>query len=161
MEEFSTPDLCDVHHDVRVMHAQFSSYGGHSHFCGQAATIKCFEDNSLVKALAEEPGHGRVMVVDGGGSLRRALLGDQIAEKACLNGWLGLIINGAVRDVTILRTLTLGVFALGVIPLKTEKHGVGLRGMPVEIGGATVVEGDWIYADSCGVVVSDIDLLKR
>ena len=157
--DFTTPDLCDDFPDSRVLHAQFRSYGRSASFCGQAVTVKCFEDNSLVKALVQEPGNGKVIVVDGGASLRRALLGDQLAEKACLNGWMGLVINGAVRDVEILATLPLGIFALGSIPLKTDKRDVGLRGVAVEIGGTTVNEGDWIYADASGVVVSSTNLL--
>jgi regulator of ribonuclease activity A len=102
-----------------------------------------------------------VIVVDGGGSLRRALLGDQLAEKAVLNGWLGIIINGAVRDVEILATLPLGILALGVIPFKTDKRDVGLQGLPIEIGGTEISEGDWIYADASGVVVSPRNLMDH
>ena len=159
--DFTTPDLCDDNPDVRVLHAQFCSFGRNARFCGQAVTIKCFEDNSLVKAKVSEPGNGKVIVVDGGGSLRRALLGDQLAEKAVLNGWLGIIINGAVRDVEILATLPLGILALGVIPFKTDKRDVGLQGLPIEIGGTEISEGDWIYADASGVVVSPRNLIDR
>jgi len=159
--DFTTPDLCDDYPDVRVLHAQFRSFGRNARFCGQAVTIKCFEDNSLVKAKVSEPGNGKVIVVDGGGSLRRALLGDQLAEKAVLNGWLGIIINGAVRDVEILGTLPLGILALGVIPFKTDKRDVGLQGLPIEIGGTEISEGDWIYADASGVVVSPRNLIDR
>ena len=159
--DFTTPDLCDDYPDVRVLHAQFRSFGRNARFCGQAVTIKCFEDNSLVKAKVSEPGNGKVIVVDGGGSLRRALLGDQLAEKAVLNGWLGIIINGAVRDVEILATLPLGILALGVIPFKTDKRDVGLQGLPIEIGGTEISEGDWIYADASGVVVSPRNLMDH
>ena len=159
--DFATPDLCDDNPYARVLHAQFRSFGRNARFCGQAVTIKCFEDNSLVKAKVNEPGKGKVIVVDGGGSLRRALLGDQLAEKAVLNGWMGIIINGAVRDVEILATLPLGILALGVIPLKTDKRDVGLQGLPVEIGGTEINEGDWIYADASGVVVSPRNLMNH
>jgi regulator of ribonuclease activity A len=149
----STPDLCDQFPDlVRVFDAGFVGFGGREAFFGRAATVKCFEDNSKVKALAATPGAGRVMVVDGGGSLRRALLGDLIAAEAAGNGWAGFVIAGAVRDVELLRALDLGVKALGAVPVKTDKRGLGDLGVPVLVGGVTVEPGDWVCADATGIV---------
>jgi regulator of ribonuclease activity A len=136
-----------------VLNAGFISFGGREAFAGPAQTVKCFEDNSKVKELAATPGQGRVLVVDGGSSLRRALLGDLIAAAAAANGWAGFVIAGAVRDVEVLRTLDLGVKALGSIPLKTDKRGLGDVGLPVSIGGVTVHPGDQVFADATGIVV--------
>ena len=126
---------------------------------GAAVTIKCHEDNSLVKQCVAEPGDGRVIVVDGGGSLRRALLGDMLAEQAAANGWAGLVINGAVRDVDEIAVTAVGVQALGQCPFKTEKLGVGQRDIPVAFGGVLIAPGDYIYADNNGVIVSKTPLL--
>ena len=122
-------------------------------------TIKCHEDNSLVKQCVEEPGEGRVIVVDGGGSQRRALLGDMLAEKAAANGWAGLVINGVIRDVDEIGQTQLGVQALGTCPIKTEKLGVGQRDISIRIGGVDIAPGDYIYADNNGVIVSKKSLL--
>lgn len=155
----STADLSDAHPDkVRVLHLPWRSFGGNPAFGGPVVTIKCFEDNSLVKALAATPGEGRVMVVDGGGSLRRALLGDMIAENAVSNGWTGLVIFGAVRDCVALGKLSLGVKALGTVPVKTEKKGIGEQDVTLELAGVTVNTGDYIYADSDGVLVASTRL---
>ncbi len=159
MSKISTPDLSDTHGAVRAIELQFSNYGAIDRFAGEAVTIKCHEDNSLVKSLVAEPGLGRVIVVDGGGSLRRALLGDMLAEKAAANGWAGLIINGAIRDVDEIAGIELGVQALGQCPLKTEKLGVGQRDIAVKFGGVEINAGDYVYADNNGVIVSDRPLL--
>jgi regulator of ribonuclease activity A len=152
---FTTPDLCDDHPDeVRVLAPVLRTFGGREAFFGQAVTVRCHEDNSRVKDLVGTPGEGRVIVVDGGGSTARALLGDVLAQAAADNGWAGLVIHGAVRDVEILRTIDLGVQALGAIPLKTQRMGVGDVGLAVSFGGVTVDPGDWVYADANGVVVS-------
>lgn len=158
MASFSTPDLSDEAPEVQALQLQFANYGRHKQFSGQAVTIKCHEDNSLVKACVGEPGQGRVIVVDGGGSLRRALLGDMLAEAAANNGWSGLVINGAIRDVDEIGATELGVQALGTCPFKTEKLGVGQRDVDLEIGGAAISPGDYIYADNNGVIVSKRDL---
>lgn len=155
----STPDLCDAHpDDVRVVVEQFRTFGGREAFFGQAVTVHCHEDNSRVKDLVGTPGEGRVIVVDGGGSLRRALLGDILGQKASDNGWAGLVIYGAVRDVEILRTIDIGVQALGSIPQKSDRQGAGETGVAVSFGGVTVESGDWVYADANGVVVSSTPL---
>ena len=159
MSSISTPDLTDSHSRARVLELQFVSYGAIPCFAGEAVTIKCHEDNSLVKACVAEAGHGRVIVVDGGGSLRRALLGDMLAEKAAENGWAGLIINGAIRDVDEIGGIKLGVRALGCCPLKTDKLGAGQRDIAISIGGVQIRPGNYVYADNNGVIVSDEALL--
>ena len=118
-ESFSTPDLSDAAPGARALELQFVNYGASPRFSGQVVTIKCHEDNSLVKACVEEPGNGRVIVVDGGGSMRRSLLGDMLAEKAATQGWAGLVINGVVRDVDEIGRTALGVQALGSVPAAT------------------------------------------
>ena len=153
---FSTPDLCDDHPElVRVLEPMMGNFGGRESFCGEVVTIKCHEDNSLVKEHAGNPGQRKVLVVDGGGSLRRALLGDMIAENAVKNGWEGIIIYGCVRDVDALVTLDLGVQALASIPLKTDKRGIGDLNVPVTFGGVTFNPGDYVYADNNGVIASN------
>ncbi len=156
---YSTPDLCDDNPElVRVLEPMMANFGGRESFGGEIVTIKCHEDNSLVKENAAKPGHGKVMVVDGGGSLRRALLGDMIAENAVKNGWEGLIIYGCVRDVDALVTLDLGVQALASIPLKTDKRGIGDLNVDLIFGGVTFIPGEYVYADNNGVVVSSESL---
>ncbi len=159
MTEFATPDLSDDAPDALALPLPLCSFGARTRFSGRAVTIKCHEDNSLVKSCVGEPGEGRVIVVDGGGSLRRALLGDMLAEQAADNGWAGLVINGAIRDVDEIMRMDLGVKALGTCPVKTEKLGMGQRDIAVDIGGVTVNPGDYIYADNNGVLISTRDLL--
>lgn len=156
---YITPDLCDAYPDqVQVLDPMFSSFGGHDSFGGQIVTVKCFEDNSKVKELVEQPGQGKVMVVDGGGSLRRALLGDMLAQKAAQNGWEGIVVYGCVRDVDVLAQIDLGVQALAPHPLKTDKRGIGDIDVPVTFAGVTFRPGEFIYADNNGVIVSPIAL---
>lgn len=151
----STPDLCDEHADlVQVVEPMFVNYGGREQFGGQIVTIKCFEDNSLVRELVAEQGEGKVLVVDAGGSMRRACLGDQLAEKACANGWEGVVMYGCIRDVDEISELQLGVQALGTHPMKTEKKGIGERDLPVAFGGVTFTPDEYLYADNNGVIVS-------
>jgi len=153
--EYLTPDLCDEYPDlVRVVEPIFKNYGGKSSFGGQIVTIKCHEDNSVVKETAGTPGNGKIIVVDGGGSLRRALLGDLIADNAVENGWEGFIIYGCIRDVDSISTMNLGVKALNTNPLKTEKKGIGDLNIPVSFGGVTFKPGEYVYADSNGIIVS-------
>jgi regulator of ribonuclease activity A len=150
-----TPDLCDQYPElVRVVDPMLSNFGGREQFYGQIVTVKCFEDNSLVKQLVGTPGHGRVIVVDAGGSLRRACLGDMLAEQAASNGWSGLVIYGCIRDVDQIMVTEIGVQALGVHPMKTEKKGVGDLDIAVSFGGVTFNPGEYLYADNNGVVVS-------
>lgn len=154
----STCDLCDVHKGdesgaFRVLPPVFHHYGGKEAFSGPVATVKCFEDNSLVKAAIETPGQGRVLVVDGGGSLRRALVGGNVAATAAKNGWAGIVVYGAVRDVAELRETPMGLRALALMPLPTEKRGEGQSEVPVQVAGVWVRPGDWLYADADGIVV--------
>ncbi|MDY6829623.1 MAG: ribonuclease E activity regulator RraA [Pseudomonadota bacterium] len=150
-----TPDLCDEHADqLQVLEPMLGNFGGRSAFGGEIVTVKCFEDNSLVKSQVDEPGVGKVLVVDGGGSLRRALLGDNLAEQAAKNGWQGLIIYGCIRDVDVIAETELGVMAIATHPMKTEKRGIGDLNVPVTFGGVTFVPGHFVYADNNGVVVA-------
>ena len=153
--DISTCDLCDEHAAiVQVADPVFRSYGGIAAFHGPIATLKCLEDNSRVRELVEQDGHGRVLVVDGGGSLRCALLGDQLAAKALARGWRGIVIFGAVRDVEILGTLSLGIQALGVNPMKSVKNGAGEQGRALRFAGVHFVPGHYLYADRNGIVVA-------
>ncbi len=151
----STPDLCDQYPDtVRVLEPVFKNYGGKTSFGGEIVTIKCFEDNSRVKETAATPGRGKVMVVDGGGSLKKALLGDLIAEDALNNGWEGFIIYGCIRDVDPIGNMQIGVKALNSVPLKTQRKGVGEIDVQISFAGATINPGEYIYADRTGIITS-------
>jgi regulator of ribonuclease activity A len=151
----SLPDICDQYiDDIAVFEPVFRDYGGKHRFCGEMVTIKCFEDNSLLTEAVRQPGHGRVIVVDGGGSLRRALLGDLLAAAAVASGWQGLVINGCVRDVEILATLDLGVKALAACPVRTDKRGEGQRDVPLRFAGVLMEPGHYLYADANGVIVA-------
>jgi len=151
----TTADLLDEHPDALVCGLPLAQFGGVSAFEGPVATIRCHEDNVLLKQRAAEPGLGRVLVVDGGGSLRVALLGDMVAGLAAANGWAGLVINGCVRDVAVLRHLPIGIKALGSNPRPSGKKGVGENDVPVEIGGITVRPGAHLASDDDGIVVLD------
>jgi regulator of ribonuclease activity A len=154
----STCDLCDVHKGAIgatffVLPPVFRDYGGAPAFSGVVATVKCFEDNSLVKAALDEPGLGRVLVVDGGGSLRRALVGGNVAAAAAKNGWAGVVVDGAVRDVAELAATEVGIRALALVPLPTEKRGQGERDVAVQVQGVWIRPGDRLVADADGMVV--------
>lgn len=153
-----TCDLCDSHKndtdgDFRVLPPVFREFGGRAAFAGAVATVKCHEDNTLVKAAVDAPGHGRVLVVDGGGSLRRALVGGNLAAAAARNGWAGVVVDGCVRDVAELAGCELGIRALAAMPLPTEKRNQGQSDVPVQIQGVWVRPGDWLVADADGIVV--------
>lgn len=155
----SVPDICDDFFDeIQVLEPLFRDYGGKHKFCGEVVTLKCFEDNSLVRDLVRSEGRGRIIVLDGGGSLRRAMLGDLLAAKAAENGWQGLLIYGCVRDVEILATIDLGVKAINCIPVKTDKRGEGQRDVPVSFAGVRIEPGQYLYADTNGVVVANRNL---
>ncbi|PMR69044.1 ribonuclease E activity regulator RraA [Halomonas heilongjiangensis] len=154
MSHIVTPDICDAHPEVRVLDPIFVNFGGREAFCGPIRTVKCFEDNSLVKQAVGEPGEGAVLVVDAGGSQRCAMLGDMLAEQALENGWAGVVMYGCVRDVDVLAETELGVQALGVHPRKSEKHGEGQRDIPVTFAGVTMAPGQWLYADNNGILVA-------
>jgi regulator of ribonuclease activity A len=156
---YSVPDICDdFPNDISVPESLFSDFGKKRRFSGEIVTIKCFEDNSLMRDLVRSGGEGRVIVVDGGASLRHALLGDLLAAKAAENGWSGLLINGCVRDVEILEGIDLGIKALNCHPLKTEKRGEGQLNIPVRFAGVRFSPGSFLYADANGIVVAEKDL---
>tara|TARA_R110002072_G_scaffold298816_2_gene473270 strand:+ start:15543 stop:16013 length:471 start_codon:yes stop_codon:yes gene_type:complete len=155
-----TPDLCDEYPDlIQVLSPMLQNFGGIDSFGGEIVTVKCHEDNSVVKEQVGLPGQGKVMVVDGGGSMRNALLGDMLAEKAAENGWEGLIIYGCIRDVDIIRQIRLGVQAISTNPRKTEKRGIGDLNIPVTFGGITFMPGQYVYADNNGVIVAPTKLV--
>ncbi|MDK9703627.1 MAG: ribonuclease E activity regulator RraA [Sulfuritalea sp.] len=150
-----TTDLCDAHEGrVRVVEPMFNSFGGRRAFHGRIATLKLFEDNSLVRKILASPGEHRVLVIDGGGSLRRALVGDQLAELGLKNGWSGVVVYGCIRDSRAIGEMDIGVLALDTHPLKTIKKNVGEENIAVTFGGVTFVPGEWLYADEDGVIVS-------
>lgn len=157
----ATTDLCDAHKTAeaegwfRVLPQVFKSFGARAAFSGPVVTVKCFEDNSRVKELVESPGEGRVLAVDGGGSLRQALLGGNLGAAAAKNGWAGLLIDGCVRDVGELAACEVGIYALASVPMPTVRKGQGETGVPVRLRGVWVRPGDWLYADADGFVVSD------
>lgn len=169
---FATCDLCDAHKndspaDFQVLPPVFRDFGAIGKFCGPVVTIKCFEDNSLVKSALDGVGFeetplgrvGKVLVVDGGGSLRRALLGGNLGVAAVKNGWVGVVIDGCVRDVSELALLNVGIRALASMPLPTEKRAQGQTGLAVQIQGVWVRPGDWLYADADGMVLSARSLI--
>ena len=159
--DFSTCDLCDAHknadaHELRIWPgSRWRPYGRLSRFSGAVVTVRCFEDNSLVKAAVESPGEGRVLVVDGGESLRRALLGGNLAASAAAQGWAGLLIHGAVRDLAEMRETPIGILALGHCAMPTQRQGQGLRDVALLIDGQAVRPGEWLYADEDGVLLSE------
>ncbi|QDL54606.1 ribonuclease E activity regulator RraA [Rhodoferax aquaticus] len=165
-QTFTTCDICDANkqpssEDVRVLPPVFRDFGQARKFFGQVVTVKCFEDNTLVKVAVESPGytdtpHGRVpkvLVVDGGGSVRKALLGGNLGAAAQRNGWGGIVIDGCVRDSLELGVLDLGIRALAAMPMPTEKRNQGEQNVPVQIQGVWVRPGDWLYADEDGTLV--------
>lgn len=157
---FKTADLCDEFSDsLQICEPLFSSFGGRARFSGRVSTIKCFEDNSLVREAVGEPGEGRVLVVDAGGSLRCAMLGDLLAAKAVENGWAGVIMNGLIRDSVDIGQMDLGVKALGTLPLKSVKKGVGERDVPVRFAGVNFAPDSFVYADEDGIICSASALL--
>jgi len=149
-----TADLVDeIGSDVRSCDLQLRQFGGRPEFAGPITTVKCFEDNALLKSVLSEPGDGGVLVIDGDGSLHAALVGDVIAGLGVANGWTGIIINGAVRDAATLRTLDIGVKALGTNPRKSSKTGEGQRDVPVAFGGVEFTPRDIAHSDDDGIVV--------
>lgn len=149
-----TPDICDAHPGVEVVDPVFAGFGGVDRFHGEAVTVACFEDNSRVREALSGTGNGRVLVVDAGGSMRCAMLGDNLARMGADHGWAGVIMYGCVRDVDEIAEIDIGVQAIGMHPRKSEKRGEGRVGEPVDIAGVTVRPGDWIYADNNGIVVA-------
>lgn len=154
-----TADLCDqFNQELQIADPLFRRFGGKASFAGPVATLRVFEDNSLVRQALEGPGKGRVLVVDGGGSLRCALVGDMLAKLAIDNGWAGAIINGPIRDSKVIGDMPLGIHALGTCPRKSEKRGIGESGVALAFAGVTISPGDWVYADEDGIIVSSREL---
>jgi regulator of ribonuclease activity A len=164
--KFATCDLCDANRSntsgsFRVLPPVFGDFGGVSKFCGPVVTVRCFEDNGLAKAAVNSSGMVQtpkgpaagILVIDGGGSLRRALLGGNLGASAVKNGWAGVVIDGCVRDVAELAELDIGIRALATIPMPPDKHGTGERDVAVQIQGVWVYPDDWLYADEDGIVV--------
>lgn len=152
---FKTTDLCDEHSDkLQIAEPMFADFGGNIAFHGEISTVKCFEDNSLVRAAFETPGKGRVLVIDGGGSLRCALIGDQIAELAQKSGWAGAIVNGCIRDSAATADIAFGLKALATHPRRSFKKGQGERDIAVHFADVTFSPGHHVYADEDGIIVS-------
>lgn len=162
---FATTDLCDDHAELlesgvlAVLPPVYLQFGQHRKFSGRATTLKVFEDNALVRSTLETPGHGGVLVVDGGGSLRRALVGGQLGLLAQQNGWAGIVVYGCIRDTDEINACAVGVRALGAHPQKSAKKGDGARDVRVHISGVAVGPGDWIYADADGILVCQQQLV--
>lgn len=155
-----TADLCDQHEElVQIVAPMFQSYGGHRSFGGPIATLKVYEDNSLVRKALETPGNGRVLVIDGGGSLRCALVGDQLAQLGVDNGWAGIVVYGCIRDSKAIGAMGIGVMALNTHPLKSIKKGVGDADLPVNFGGVRFSVGAFLYADDDGIIVAPSALI--
>lgn len=163
---FATCDLCDAHEEdqsgaFRVLPPVFRDFGAAGAFAGRVATVRCIEDNSRVREAVNSPGEGRVLVVDGGASVRRALLGGNLALAAARNGWAGIVVDGAVRDAAELAACGIGVKALALMPMRSVKRGEGQRDLPVVVQGIAVRPGDWLYADADGIVVSSEPARQR
>ena len=162
---FATTDICDAHEDLitkgqlRVCAPVFKPYGGLTRFNGTAVTLKVFEDNTWVRTLLDEPGQGRVLVIDGGSSTRCALVGGNLGVLAEKNNWAGIVVFGCVRDTLELAQSKVGIRALAAHPQKSVKRNVGERDLVVDIAGTVVKPGDMIYADEDGLIVSDKALI--
>ncbi|WP_295391345.1 ribonuclease E activity regulator RraA [uncultured Thiodictyon sp.] len=157
---FKTADLYDRYEArVRVCDPLLRDFGGRRAFYGEVVTVKCFEDNTAIKSTLAEPGRGRVLVADAGGSLRCAMLGDLIAASALSQGWAGVVLYGCVRDTDELAGMDLGVKALVANPRKSQRRGEGQRDLPVTFAGVRFAPGDWVYADGDGILVADLPLL--
>ncbi len=162
--DFATTDLCDAHADMlddgrlAVLPPVFRLFGQRVKFAGPAATLEVFEDNALVRSALEGPGSGRVLVVDGGASMRRALVGGQLALLAQDNGWSGVVVNGCVRDSDEINLCDIGVRALATYPQRAAKAGAGAVDVGILIGGVKIRPGDWIYADADGILVAQEQL---
>lgn len=153
--EYNTSELCDLYPDlVDVVEPLFVHYGGRESFGGQLVTIKCHEDKGLIEEAVQQPGAGKVLLIDGGGSARRALIDINIAETALENDWEGIVCFGAVRDVDALDELDLGILAVASIPVGATSEGVGEADIAVNFGGVTFLPEDHLYADSTGVIIA-------
>jgi regulator of ribonuclease activity A len=153
--EYNTSELCDIYQDmVDVLEPMLCSFGGRSSFGGVITTVKCFESNGLIRELVKENGVGRILLIDGGGSMRRALIDSDIATTAAENDWEGIVCYGCVREVDILEDLDIGIQALAAIPVGADSKDVGETDLPVNFGGVTFLPDDHLYADTTGVILS-------
>ncbi|WED21653.1 ribonuclease E activity regulator RraA [Vibrio sp. JC009] len=153
--EYNTSALCDIYLDqVDVVEPMFSNFGGSASFAGQITTVKCFEDNGLIRSILEEDGDGRVLLVDGGGSLRKALIDAELAALAEENEWEGIVIYGCVREVDDLEDMNVGIQALASIPVGAASQEIGEIDVPVNFGGVTFLPEDYLYADNTGIILS-------
>ena len=150
-----TSELCDLYAEqVDVVEPIFSSFGGVSNFYGKVTTVKCFESNGLIAEVLEGNGEGRVLVIDGGGAVRRGLIDAELAQLAVDNGWEGIIVYGAVRQIQQLENLDIGIHALAPIPVSADESTAGESDVPVNFGGVTFFPEDYIYADLTGIILS-------
>jgi len=160
----TTAELCDANTtliesgELRALHPVFQIYGRRTIFSGPVVTLKLFEDNGLIREFLEQKGNGRVLIVDGGGSMRCAILGGNPVQQAQNNGWAGIVVNGCIRDVDEINGCDIGVRALGSHPMKAKKKGDGEKNVPVNIGGTRICDGEWLYADTDGILVSRTEL---
>ncbi|WP_406812312.1 ribonuclease E activity regulator RraA [Histophilus somni] len=150
-----TAELCDIYLDqIDVVEPIFSSFGGKSTFFGKITTIKCFENNGLISQILEENGEGRVLLIDGGGAVRRALIDANLAQLAADNGWEGIIVYGAIRQLQQLENINIGIQALAPIPVGSDEQSIGETDVPVNFGGVTFFPDDYVYADLTGIILS-------
>ena len=159
MKNFTVPDICDIHEDIQIGDVFLNSYGGIDKFCGEIQTAKCEHSNSVVKELVEEDGNGKVLFINHTGSELCSMVGDQIAQKAFDNGWNGIITNGYIRDIEVIKDISIGVYARNSYPKKTNKFiGIGEINVPIKINNLFINPGEWIYVDSNGWVISKLEL---
>ena len=160
MSDFYTADICDEYEDIQICQSIFKSYGGKDKFNGKIRTVTAIEDNSYVKKLIDEKVSGDIMVVDGNGSMKCALLGDNLAKKAAANGWSGFIINGCIRDSEIISTIDIGIKALSTMPLKSEKKNVGEFGKDLKFANVLFKEGHYAYSDQDGIIIRQDEIIR-
>ena len=159
---YNVPDLCDAYPElIEVVAPIFKCFGARESFGGIITTIKCFEDNSLVADTVKESGENKVLIVDGGGSTRCGLLGDNLAQEAVSNGWQGIVIYGCIRDIDIINRLDLGVKAINANPKKSVKRGMGQRDLPVSFGSVLFNPGEFAYGDNNGLIISRVSLVQE
>ena len=159
MKNFTVPDICDIHEDIQIGDVFLNSYGGIDKFCGEIQTAKCEHSNSVVKELVEEDGNGKVLFINHTGSELCSMVGDQIVQKAFDNRWNGIITNGYIRDIELIKDISIGVYARNSYPKKTNKFiGIGEINVPIKINNLFINPGEWIYVDSNGWVISKLEL---
>lgn len=159
MDSFATADLLDNYPESEVLPLRLLSFGSLKKFCGKAMTVVAPEDNSFVRQTLEGKGEGRVLIVDGGGSMNCALLGDRLASLAIENNWQGIIINGCIRDSILIEDMPVGIKAIGTNPRKSEKRELGKVGEAIKISGIEIKTSSWVYSDSDGVIIAKKNLL--